>query len=269
MADRAHGFFKRGWCVFDHDPALAAWVAAACTVAEATLNDPDLRAQWLRCGGTWFAGVNAMPNDSTGAVPDQDVPPLAGSVIDFIRRVLGLGEIAWDRAQVSVCFPGYPRPWDDESPAAFRFRRDRDAAHVDGLRRSEPGRRRRLGETHAFILGIPLNKTRPDAAPFTVYEGSHELMRRAFRTRFEGIATADWPMEDITDIYVAARREAFEACARMPVHASPGQAYLVHRLALHGVAPWGESPETAPRMIVYFRPELSGEDARNWWLDAP
>jgi hypothetical protein len=274
MDAKTRQFFQRGWCAFDHDPVLAAWVDAVRPVAEATLHDPELRSRWLRCGGTWFAGVNALANDASSAVPEENVPPLAGTAVDFISRALGFGGVAWDRAQVSICFPGYPQPWDGESPSAFRFRRDRDAAHVDGLRRSEPGRRRKLGETHAFILGIPLTETRPDAAPFTVYEGSHELMRRAFRARLEGIASVDWAMEDLTEAYVAARRNAFEDCARVPVHAIPGQAYLAHRLVLHGVAPWGDSlgggsPETGPRMIVYFRPELAVEQGRDWWLEAP
>ena len=269
MEARARQFFGRGWCAFDHDPALAAWVEAVRPVAEATLHDPELRSRWLRCGGTWFAGVNALPNDASGAVPEGRVPPLAGMAVDFIGQALGLPGIAWDKAQVSICFPGYPQPWDGENEAAFRFRRDRDAAHVDGLRRSEPGRRRKLGETHAFILGIPLTKTRPDAAPFTIYEGSHELMRQAFRARFTGIAPTDWAAEDVTAAYVAARREAFATCPRVPLHADPGQAYLAHRLSLHGVAPWGSSTETGPRMIIYFRPEMTAQEDPDWWLERP
>ncbi len=277
MEDRARQFFERGWCAFDHDPVLAAWVEAVRPVAAATLHDPELRSRWLRCGGTWFAGVNALPNDASGAVPndasgvvpDRHVPPLAGAAVEFIRSVLGLGRIAWDKAQVSICFAGYPRPWEGESEAVFRYRRDRDAAHVDGLRRFDPGRRRKLGETHAFILGIPLTETRPDAAPFTVYEGSHEVMRRALRARLEDIAPADWPDEDITEAYVAARREAFQTCPRVPVHGKPGQAYLAHRLVLHGVAPWGDSAEAGPRMIAYFRPDPGAFEAPDWWLEQP
>ena len=189
--------------------------------------------------------------------------------MDFIANALGLDGIAWDRAQVSICFPGYPQPWEGESEAAFRYRRDRDAAHVDGLRRVEPGRRRRLGETHAFILGIPLNETLPDAAPFTVYEGSHEIMRRALRERLSGIDPARWPEEDVTEAYHAARREAFETCPRVALHARPGEAYLAHRLVLHGVASWGESAETHPRTIVYFRPELGGQRPFEDWLERP
>jgi hypothetical protein len=273
MTDRARQFFQRGWCAFDHDPVLADWVAAVRPVAEATLHDPELRSQWLRCGGTWFAGVNALPNDASGAVPGRNVPPLAGMAIDFIGSVLDLRRTVWDKAQVSICFPGYPQPWQGENESAHRFRRDRDAAHLDGLRRSEPGRRRNLDETHAFILGIPLTETRPDASPFIIYEGSHELMRRALRARLKGIAPADWPGEDITDAYVAARREAFKTCRRVLVHGRPGQAYLAHRLVLHGVAPWGASLETGPRMIVYFRPDLTENtavgEALDGWLERP
>ena len=273
MTDRARQFFERGWCAFGHDPVLAEWAAAVRPFAEATLHDPVHRARWLRCGGTWFAGVNALPNDATGAVPGTDVPPLGGMAAGFIGQALELPGIAWDKAQVSICFPGYPLPWDGENEAAFRFRRNRDAAHVDGLRRFEPGRRRRLTETHAFILGIPLTETRPDAAPFVVYEGSHEVIRRALRARLEGIAPVDWSKEDITDVYTAARREVLKTCPRVPVHGKPGQAYLAHRLSVHGVAPWGDSPETGPRMIAYFRPDLSkiaaAGAAPDGWLERP
>src|SRR5690606_32231753 len=145
--------------------------------ADARRSDPALRERWLRCGGTWFVGVNALPNDSTGAVPEAHVPPLAGAPIRFITDVLGLPDIEWDRAQISVLFPGYPRRSPDESEAAFRFRRDRDAAHVDGVRRTGD-RRRRLGEAHGFIFGVPLSDMPAGAAPLVVWEGSHEIMRR-------------------------------------------------------------------------------------------
>ena len=267
MDDLARTFFARGWCAFPHDAVLAGWVEAVRPAALATRDDPALCAQWLRCGGTWFAGVNALPNDAQGALPDQGVPPLAGQAVDFIGQVLGLAGLPWDRAQVSICYPGYPQPWEGESEAAFRFRRDRDAAHVDGLRRHEPGRRRKLGETHAFILGIPLTDTRADAAPFTVYEGSHELMRSAFRRRFAGIDPKGWADEDVTEAYTTARRVAFGTCKRVALHTKPGGAYLAHRLSLHGVAPWGASAETGPRAIVYFRPDLGTEASPLDWLE--
>ena len=263
-------FLTQGWVKFPYDAELFEWVNSARSVADAVANDPDLLAQWLRCGGTWFAGVNAFPNNSTGAVPDQGVPALSGEVIRFIAERLCLTDMSWDRAQISVCYPGYPQPWDGESDAAFRFRRDRDAAHVDGLRRTDPGRRRSLSETHAFILGIPLNAVPDGAAPMAVYEGSHQIIRQAFKAQLGAIAPEDWHAEDVTDAYVAARRQIFETCNRVAITAQPGEAYLVHRLALHGVAPWTvDAPDVTHRSIAYFRPDPKPEATPSWWLEDP
>jgi hypothetical protein len=241
-------------------------------VAEECLADPAHRARWLRCGATWFAGVDVLPNDAAGAVPERAVPRLAGAPVDFAREALGLSGFAWDAGQVSVCFPGYPQPWEGEPEAAFRFRRDRDAAHVDGLVRFDV-RRRRLGELHRFILGLPIDEAGAEAAPLVVWEGSHEVMRAAFRERFDGLPPERWAAEDVTDAYVAARRAAFERCPRVPVHARPGEAYIVHRLALHGVAPWRDDgtpgATAARRMIVYFRPDPFSGTPPGWWLERP
>lgn len=260
-------FFSLGWQRFPFDSGVSEWARRALPVAQATLDDPEQRARWLRCGGTWFAGVNALPNQADGGVPGADVPPLSGAALAFVEDHLGLPAFAWDKAQVSTCFPGYPQPWDGETETAFRYRKNRDAAHVDGLLPTGPERRRVLGEVHGFILGIPLTDAGPEASPVTVYEGSHQLMRDAFRNRFAGIAPQDWAAEDVTDVYVATRRECFETCARKKLHASPGEAYLIHRLALHGVAPW-ESGE-GMRMIAYFRPDPFPGAAPDWWLERP
>ena len=258
-------FFDLGWQCFDVDPIVTEWVTKARPVAEQVLADPDIRAQWLRCGGTWFAGVNAFPNCSDGSVPDHGVPPLAGEVIDFVRDRLKMTGFDWDPAQVSVCFPGYPQPGDGEDETAFNFRKNRDAAHVDGLLR-DPQRRRSLGEVHGFILGLPLTDTDAEAAPLVVYERSHQIMRAAFVDRFAGLSPKDWSAEDVTDAYVAARRKCFVECRRVAVHAKPGQAYLVHRLALHGVAPWTSPQQTGMRMIAYFRPDPFPGATPDWWL---
>lgn len=258
---------KRGWITFAQDAQLARWVDAALPVARQVAADPEIRSQWLRCGGTWFAGVNAFPNDATGAVPDKQVPALAGQAVDFIADDLGLKGVAWDAAQISVCYPGYPQPSDAESEAAFRYRRDRDAAHVDGLRRSDPGRRRFPSEAHAFILGIPLNAVPDQASPMVVWEGSHDIMGSALRERLAGINPDAWHVEDVTDAYTEARRKVFETCTRVTVTAQPGECYLVHRLALHGVARWAAAPGTATeRIIAYFRPEADTGGLSAAWL---
>ncbi|MDG2273877.1 MAG: hypothetical protein P8L39_16385, partial [Halioglobus sp.] len=121
-----------------------------------------------------------------------------------------------------------------------------------------PDRRRMLKEPHAFILGLPLNTCSPAASPMVVWEGSHLIMAEVFQKAFAGIDVASWADIDVTEVYQTARRQVFERCKRVVVHAVPGEAYVVHRLALHGVAPWqnrADAPQKG-RMIAYFRPEL-------------
>ncbi|MCP5083857.1 MAG: hypothetical protein GY948_19390 [Alphaproteobacteria bacterium] len=257
-------FFERGWCRFPYDPLLAAWIEDGIEDARQTLDAPE-QAVWLRCGGTWFAGVNALPNDAHGAVPGGR--PLGGAAFEFIANELGLTGIVWDRAQVSICYPGYPIKGDHETEAAARFRRNRDAAHVDGLSPEGPKRRRHLREHHGFLLGIPMVEVGAGASPLVVWEGSHELMRAAFTETFADLAPESWGDVDVTDDYQAARRRAFDACKRVVVGARPGEAYLLHRLALHGVAPWAPGAGAGPdgRMICYFRPEVGGPED---WLRA-
>ena len=261
MPDPLRQYREDGWTVFAHDPALAAWSAACAPVARAMLDDPEL-AGWYRCDGTWFAGVNALPNDATGAIPGQ-VPPLSGNAVAFARETLGFGPFAWDAGQISVVFPGYPRHGAEDTDASFRYRRHRYAAHVDGLERSMPERRRKLSETHSFLLGIPLTDAGAEEGAFVVWRGSHEIMRAAFTAVFEGHDPQDWFDIDVTEAYVAARKRCFETCEPVRIAPGIGRAYAVHPLALHGVAPW-EAPTTAPRMIAYFRPDAFAGDPVRW-----
>lgn len=254
-------FFDKGWCRFPYDPVLADWVDGCRDAAQATVTAPEFD-QWHRCEGTWFVGVNALPNDEVGAV--NGGPALAGDAVSFIREALGMDEIAWDRGQVSVCYPGYPKPMESESDASFRFRRDRDAAHVDGLRKEGPDARRYLLECHGFILGIPLVAVGEGASPIAVWEGSHHLVRDAFEQAFDGVSADAWNEHDITEPYQAVRREIFKSCKRITLTAQPGEAYLIHRLTLHGISPWQNGATAGPdgRMIAYFRPELA--QPRDW-----
>jgi len=261
----AEGFLRRGWVKFPYDPAVAEWLSHATPAALAAIDDPK-NANWLRCGGTWFAGVNVLPNQPDGSVEDSG--PLAGNAVSFLASQK-LPFSAWDRAQISVTHPGYPRRGSGESDVAFRFRRDRDAAHVDGLKPFGPDRRRKLGEFHAFILGLPMTKASSGASPLVVWEGSHEIVRQTLASALAGSPPESWGDVDLTETYHAARRHVFETCRRVEVYAMPGEAYLVHRLALHGVAPWALGATAPPegRVIAYFRPEFSGTPAD--WLQSP
>ncbi len=258
-------FFKDGWCHFPHDTVLMSWITENLPTARTAVTDP-VNADWIRCSGTWFVGVNAIPNDDRGAVNGGS--PIAGQAVDFIHQTLGLNTIKWDRAQLSICYPGYPQRSENETDAAYRFRHKFDAAHVDGLHAEGPGRRRHLREYHGFLLGLPMVTASPDAAPFVIWEGSHKIMRAGFKQILKDTPPEDWGNVDMTKDYQAIRREALRQSNRIEISAKPGEAYVIHRHALHGMAPWGESATAGPdgRMIAYFRPEL--EQAIDW-LNTP
>lgn len=259
------GVFTRGWAKFGPDPRVSDWVAQARPAARAAVRDPK-NAHWHVCAGTWFVGVDALPNDTAGRIGTSG--PLAGPAVDVIETHIGpLPPL--HPAQISVVWPGYPQPREGESAGAFRYRQRRDAAHLDGLKAEGPDRRRFIAEPHAFILGLPLNDAPPEAAPLVVWEGSHEILRAALSAALAGHDPAEWGRVDVTEAYQAARERIFESCRRVPVHARPGEAFLLHRLALHGVAPWaaGAGPAQEGRMIAYFRPLMPGGAAE--WLRAP
>ena len=243
----------RGWQRIGPHPAIAAWAGAA---RQAALEHLAASPEPWRCGGTWFVGVDALPNASDGRIKGTDFP----------WQALPLDPHPLHRAQLSIIRPGYPQPSPDETPAAFAFRRDRDAAHLDGLLPIGPDKRRMVKEPHAWILGLPLNDT--TASPLTVWEGSHEILRAALLRALEPHPPETWGEIDITEAYQAARKEIFATCRRTLLPARPGEATLLHRLTLHGVAAW-KPGDTAPpegRMIAYLRPQLASVQA---WLSAP
>lgn len=258
-------FGATGWVRFGQDAVVGDWVQHALPAARAALGDPDL-AHWYRCENTWFVGVDALPNDAQGRIAGSG--PLTGAgwarfAAKHIGPLPGL-----HRAQLSVVFAGYPRPGAGETPAAFGYRKNRCGAHVDGLLAVGPDRRRMLREPHGFIVGMPLGHAHPDAAPLVIWEGSHQIVRDALAEVLEDHDPADWGDVDVTEAYHAARREAFECCPLRRLAAAPGEAILLHRHMLHGIAPWGADVprEHGPRMIAYFRPEITGHMAG--WLSA-
>ena len=252
-------FLDKGWTRFPPSPELDAWIAAARPAAAAVATSPE-HADWHRHGGTWFVGVNALPNDAAGTL--REGPPLAGPAVDFALGLTAPYRAAWDKGQVSICFPGYPQRDPDQSEASHRYRLVRDAAHVDGLHAEGPERRRLVREFHGFILGIPLAAVQEGHSPVVVWEGSHHIMRAAFADALRGVDPALWADVDITETYHAARRRCFESCKRVEVTTAPGQTYVIHRLALHGMAPW-TAEAGAPRTVIYFRPVLPNPVA---WL---
>jgi hypothetical protein len=244
----------RGWTVIGPDPRIAAWAAEALPIASAAIAAaPD---GW-RCGQTWHAGVDLLPNGPDGSVGGAAFP----------WAVLPIEPVPLHNGQISVIRPGYPQPSADESDAAFGYRLRRDAAHLDGVLPIGPARQRMIREPHAWILGLPLNACSPNAAPLVVWEGSHRIMAEALLLALAGKTPDHWDKVDLSSAYQAARRKVFDECPRRTVPVLPGQASLLHRLCLHGMAPWGEGAEAPEdgRIIVYFRPMLASAAA---WLDS-
>ena len=243
----------QGWHRIGPDPAIAAWAKAARTAALDHLATTD--EQW-RCGGTWFVGVDALPNAPDGSIHGTAFPWAA----------LPLPPEPLHPAQLSVIRPDYPQPSPEETPAAFAFRRDRDAAHLDGLLAIGPDKRRMVREPHAWILGLPLNEA--PASPLTVWEGSHHLIRAALLKALAPHPPETWGDTDLTEAYQQARREVFATCRRIELPARPCEATLLHRLTIHGVAAWkpGDSAPPEGRMIAYLRPQLPSVSD---WLTRP
>ncbi len=257
-------FKTRGSLRFPADAGMLAWAQHALMAARGAAVGQE-QSHWMRCGGTWFVGVDALPNDPAGRLSGG--PPLAGAAMDFIRTGLKLA-LPLHRAQVSICYPGYPQPSAEESAAAFQFRLKRDAAHVDGLLAEGQPKRRFLREPHAYVLGVTLTAHDAEASPLVVWEGSHHIMQAMFRKTLEGMPASGWTTADLTDAYQTARRQALETCPRRLLPCGPGEAVLLHRHLLHGVAPWAEGAAAPPegRIIAYFRPEFP--DLKDW-LETP
>lgn len=241
----------RGWRRIGPHPAIAAWAATARAAAAIAL---DLHPDPWRAGGTWQVGLDALPNDDSGAIAGMPFPWAA----------LGLAPQPLHRAQLSAVRPGYPRPEGDDM--AFRWQLRRDNAHMDGLIAEGPDKRRFIREPHAFILGLPLTQSSPGAAPLVVWEGSHLILQAALRAALAPHPAETWGDVDITDAYSAARARCFAECPRLELPAQPGEATLLHRHILHGVAPWAEGARAAPegRVIAYLRPLLPSVAA---WAD--
>ena len=233
------------------------WAAAARPAAAAAARDPA-KAHWLRCGGTWFVGVDALPNDAQGRVGER---PAARRCRHGLhpRRTWHFPCRCTARRSRSAT-PAIRSPRREESEAAFSFRLKRDAAHVDGLLAEGP-------EQAPHPEGAARLYPRPDA--------DRAIRRRSTAYRVGGLASAS--MRDMFE--KAARRPCAGDLARHRPHrrlsggaprrssppaggsrlpSAPGEAVLLHRHLLHGVAPWGEVPTASAdgRMIAYFRPEF-------------
>ena len=246
------GLAKTGCLCFEPTPASVIWADAALKVAEQIAADPVAAKANLRHGETWFVGVDALPNAVDGSVEGV---PLAGAWEPHLPL-----KTALHRAQLSIIYPGYPKRDPEQSPANHRFRKERFAAHMDGLLPAGPEKRRFAREFHAYILGIQLGT--PTSAPLVHWPGSHVVLGHALRA---AVGQSEVENVDLTDTYVAARKQVFDTIKPEEVNLRHGGAVLLHRFALHGTAPWDEGAAGSKRIMAFFRPEFPNAKT---WLDA-
>ncbi|MGX9354498.1 hypothetical protein ACS3SW_04880 [Roseobacteraceae bacterium S113] len=215
--DLMDAFERDGYVQFPYASETFSWSQAALVRAREIMDAPEQAAQW-QCEGTWFVGVDALDNDTHGHV---GAAMLKGPGPAMAQALFGA--LPLHAGQLSVVRPGYPRPRDGESDAAFGYRLRRDAAHVDGLLPLGPDRRRVLAEPHAWILGLPLTKADDAASPLVVWQGSHRVMGEALSAALRDVAPHDWGAFDLTEVYQAARRDVFARCTRVALPAKPGR----------------------------------------------
>lgn len=248
----------QGYICFDATDDSRAWARAALAIGRRVAADAGAQRANLRHRGTWFVGVDALPNARDGSLGGV---PLRGP---WDAHLPQRGPL--HTAQLSVIYPGYPKQDAAESDGNHRYRLRRGAAHVDGLHPVGPERRRMALERHAYILGISLDGSR--AAPTLCWPGSHLVLGAVLRA---AIGDDDPAQVDVTDAYHAARAQVFDQIAPVALWGPAGSSFLLHRFTLHGTAPWGDrgendggkSAQDAARFTAFFRPEWDG-DARDW-----
>ncbi|MGR3802238.1 hypothetical protein [Marinibacterium profundimaris] len=237
---------SEGYRIYPVHAGTLHWAATALAAGRRIAADPEVRRRNLRHGETWFVGVDALPTGTEGDIQGvpldgpfhADLPPLR----------------SWPLAQLSIVYPGYPGRDPGESDGGYIYRLTRAAAHVDGLLRVGAEGRRYPLELHGFILGLPLTEVRQ--APTLCWPGSHRIIGDAL---VEAVGDQRPEDVDVTDAYVAARRQVLDRIRPVPLVPPPGGSFLLHRFTLHGTGPWEDDRAEAPdgRMTAFFRPEVA------------
>ena len=247
-------WLENGWEIFPFEKSVIDWIKYAKPAAIIASKNKNHRSKWMRSNGTWFVGVDALPNNAKGIIKGSE--SLDCMALRQARNIAG--SLPLHRGQVSVTYSGYPQKSSNESQSAFNFRLKRDSAHIDGLKPIGLTRRRFLIEPHAWILGLPIDENITGCSPTVVWEDSHKIIKRCLLSVFRGICPEDWHKVDLTKIYKEARKEVFEKCNRIELLANPGETFLIHRLTVHGIAPWINKSKSNKkrRILIYFRPKL-------------
>jgi hypothetical protein len=97
---------ETGFVQFDRTDEVAAWAATARAAAGDVLTNPQPEMQ--RLGGTWYVGVDALPNDERGTLNGT---PLRGPWDGMIPGLhCTLRNYLWSIAGFPVVMLGNPMP---------------------------------------------------------------------------------------------------------------------------------------------------------------
>ena len=78
-------FGEKGYREFGYDEQVAKWAEFAKKKGNRILADPAQLQKWLQCEGTWFVGVDVLPNDSRGDFINTQFPNVFKSCMSKIN----------------------------------------------------------------------------------------------------------------------------------------------------------------------------------------
>tara|TARA_B100001057_G_scaffold375264_1_gene380039 strand:- start:276 stop:1109 length:834 start_codon:yes stop_codon:yes gene_type:complete len=256
---------KNGWSFLNVDSIHYEWTIEAKKQLETKFHQKLFDFKNLRCGSTWFVGTNFLDNSSNGSIGAK---LMSKKIFGNILKKFGSNIKYWDKGQVSICWPGYPKKDAKETEKSFNFRIKRFASHIDGIIPFGSKKRRFAKEFHAFILGFPIQNNCLECAPLVVWEGSHKIFRNFFKEIYEGVTSNKISSIDITELYNECRKKVFTNCEVKKIIPQFNQPYLLDRHILHGIHNWKEKNNiklntknnrslnsiSDGRVIIYFRP---------------
>ena len=158
---------ENGWCFLNTDNDHYDWINEAKKQIKFKFSQNVIKDQDFRSGSTWFVGTNFLDNNSQGKIGSRQ---LSKKIINNISSYFGTKIQYWDKGQVSICWPGYPKKDTLESEKSFNFRIKRFASHIDGIIPLGSKKRRFAKEYHAFILGLPIMNNFKNNASLVVWE---------------------------------------------------------------------------------------------------
>ena len=121
-----YDYSTKGWVALPFSRGLFHWANTVNNHVNQKLKLMGEAEKDVRCGGTWFPGVNFLDNDPHGNVDGYNFP---SDRTELIKKLEPAFSGFYDRAQISICYPGYPKRMVEESISAFNYRREKFAAH--------------------------------------------------------------------------------------------------------------------------------------------